>query len=267
MPSIHPSAIVDAQAKLADDVVIGPYAVIGPQVQIGQGTHIGAHTVIEGRTRIGQNNRIQPFCTLGGPPQDKKYAGEDTALEIGDHNTIREYCTMNTGTVQDATITRVGSHNWIMAYVHVAHDCQVGDHVILANSVQLAGHVHVGDWVILGGITGVHQFVHIGAHAMTGAGTTLLQDLPPFVMSTGNPAQPHGMNFEGLKRRQFSASALSALRRAYKQLYKSGLTAAEASNALEVQADELQTQGDAQAANHVRTLALFVRASKRGIVR
>ncbi len=263
MARIHSSALVDPAAQLADDVVVGPYAVIGPQVSIGAGTTVGAHTVIEGRTRIGQHNNIFAFCAVGGPPQDKKYAGEDTALEIGDHNTVREFCTMNTGTVQDGGVTRVGSHNWIMAYVHVAHDCQVGNHTILANSVQLAGHVHVGDWAILGGLSGVHQFVHIGTHAMLGAGSTLLQDLPPFVICNGSPVQPHGMNLEGLKRRGFTQESLQALRRAYKTIYKEGRTVAEALEVLEAQATEASTE----TAAHVRTLAAFVRDSKRGIVR
>lgn len=262
MGRIHPTALVDPGAQLDNDVTVGPFVVIGPKVRVGAGTSIGAHAVIEGRTTIGCDNRIFPFCAIGGPPQDKKYAGEDTALEIGDHNTIREYCTMNTGTMQDGGITRVGSHNWIMAYVHVAHDCRVGDHTILANSVQLAGHVQVGNWAILGGITGVHQFVHIGAHSMTGAGTTLLQDLPPFVICNGNPAQPHGINVEGLKRRGFSPASLQALRRAYKSVYKEGLTAAVAVAALEEQA-----QGDPESAEPLRTLAAFVRDSERGIVR
>jgi UDP-N-acetylglucosamine acyltransferase len=262
MAQIHATALVEPGAQIDDDVTIGPFAVIGPKVRIGAGTAIGAHVMIEGRTTIGRGNRIFPFCAIGGPPQDKKYAGENTALQIGDHNTIRESCTMNTGTVQDGGVTRVGSHNWIMAYVHIAHDCDVGNHTILANSVQLAGHVHVGDWAILGGITGVHQFVHIGAHAMTGAGTTLLQDLPPFVICNGNPAQAHGMNFEGLKRRGFAAPSLQALRRAYKTVYKEGLTVTEAIAAL-----ESQTHEDADSAAHVKAFAAFVRDSKRGIVR
>lgn len=263
MAQIHPSAVIDPAAKLASDVVVGPYVVIGPKVHIGAGTTIGAHTVIDGRTRIGTHNRIHPMCSIGGPPQDKKYAGEDTALEIGDHNTIREFCTLNTGTVQDATVTRMGSHNWVMAYVHVAHDCQIGDHTILANSVQLAGHVQVGDWAILGGLSGVHQFVRIGAHAMLGAGSTLLQDLPPFVICNGAPVQPHGMNLEGLKRRGFSSEAVSALRRAYKIIYREGHTVAEAVSALEA----LAAQSDADTAQHLHNLAHFVRDSKRGIVR
>lgn len=262
MARIHATALVDPAAELADDVVIGPYTVIGPRVRLGPGTTVASHCVVDGRTTIGRGNRIHAHCTIGGPPQDKKYAGEDTALEIGDHNTIRECCTLNTGTVQDGGLTRVGSNNWIMAYVHVAHDCRVGDHTILANSVQLAGHVHVGDWVILGGITGVHQFVHIGAHAMTGAGTTLLQDLPPYVICNGNPAQAHGMNYEGLKRRGFSSAALQALRRAYKVVYKEGRTVADAAVVLDtMMADE------PDAAVHLQSLAAFIRSSKRGIVR
>ena len=262
MARLHSTALVDPRAELADDVEVGPFVVIGPGVRIGAGSVIGPHTVIDGRTTIGRNNRIFAFCAVGGAPQDKKYAGESTSLEIGDGNTIREFCTMNIGTVQDGGVTHIGSDNWIMAYVHVAHDCQVGDHTILANSVQLAGHVHVGDWAILGGITGVHQFVHIGAHAMTGAGTTLLQDLPPFVICNGNPAQPHGMNLEGLKRRGFSPASLQALRRAYKLVYKEGRTVADALSALESLASE-----DADTAAHVNSFAAFVRDAKRGIVR
>jgi UDP-N-acetylglucosamine acyltransferase len=262
MARIHPTAIVDPKAELADDVEVGPFAVIGPKVQIGARTSVGAHAVIDGRTRIGRGNRIFPFCAIGGVPQDKKYAGEDTGLVIGDDNTIREYCTLNTGTVQDAGVTRVGSDNWIMAYVHVAHDCRIGDHTIFANGVQLAGHVHVGDWAILGGLTGVHQFVRIGAHAMTGAGTTLLQDLPPFVICNGNPAAPHGINAEGLKRRGFDAAAIGALRRAYKAIYKEGRTVAEACAAIEALAAETPA-----AAAHLHALRAFVQNSTRGIVR
>jgi len=262
MARIHPTAIVDPKAELAADVEVGPFAVIGPNVQIGAGTSIGAHAVIEGRTRIGRDNRIFPFCAIGGIPQDKKYAGEATALEIGDGNTIREYCTLNTGTVQDAGVTRVGSDNWIMAYVHVAHDCRIGDHAIFANGVQLAGHVHVGDWAILGGLTGVHQFVRIGAHAMTGAGTTLLQDLPPFVICNGNPAAAHGINVEGLKRRGFDAASIAALRRAYKAIYREGRTVADACAAIDAIAAEAPG-----AATHLHALRAFVQDSRRGIVR
>ena len=262
MAQIHPTAIVDPRARLAADVEIGPYAVIGAQVAIDSGTRVGPHTVIEGRTKIGRDNRIHGFCSLGGPPQDKKYAGEDTELVIGDRNTIREFCTMNTGTVQDRGVTRIGSDNWIMAYVHIAHDCVVGDHTIFANNAQLAGHVHVGDWVILGGMTGVHQFVKIGAHAMTAAGSILLQDLPPFVMGAGSPAEARGLNVEGLRRRGFTAEAIAALRRADKTLYRDGLTAAAAVEQLLAQAAEAPEH-----APHLRLLAEFVRESTRGIVR
>jgi len=262
MTTVHPTAIVEAGAQLAEDVEVGPFAVIGPAVRIGAGTRIGAHAVVSGRTTLGARNRIFPFCAIGGIPQDKKFRDEDTELVIGDDNTIREYVTMNLGTTQDEGVTRVGSDNWIMAYVHVAHDCQVGSHVILANGVQLAGHVHVGDWAILGGITGVHQFVHIGAHAMTGAGTTLLQDLPPFVICTGNPAAPHGINVEGLRRRGFSAETIGALRRGYKALYKDGNTVTMAAQALDALAAETP-----QAARDLQALRDFALASRRGITR
>ena len=168
MALIHATALVDPAAELADDVSIGPYAVIGPTVRIGAGSRIGAHCVVEGCTSIGRDNHIFQFASVGAAPQDKKYAGEPTRLEIGNGNTIREFCTLNTGTAQDAGVTRVGDDNWIMAYVHIAHDCQVGNHTIIANSTQLGGHVHLGDWAFLGGLSGVHQFVRVGAHAMTG---------------------------------------------------------------------------------------------------
>ncbi len=261
MARIHPSAIVDAKAEL-DDVEVGPFAIIGPQVRIGAGTVVGAHTVIDGRTTIGQRNRIFPHSVLGGVPQDKKYAGEPTQLVIGDDNTIREFCTFNTGTAQDQGITRVGSNNWIMAYVHIAHDCVLGDHTIMANLAQLAGHVHVGDWAIIGGMTGAHQFVHIGAHAMCGAGATLLQDVPPFVMCSGNPAQAHGINVEGLRRRGFSAESITLLRRAYKAVYKEGRTVAQACAAI----DEMAASAGAEAP-HLVALREFLQSSKRGIVR
>ena len=201
--AIHPTALIDPDAELDASVQVGPYAVIGPHVRIGPGTQIGAHCVIEGHTRIGRDNRIFQFASIGAQPQDKKYAGEPTRLEIGDGNTIREFVTINTGTVQDAGVTRLGDDNWIMAYVHVAHDCQLGSHVILANAVQLAGHVHLGDWVFLGGLTGVHQFVRVGAHAMTAFQARLAQDLPPFVTAAGNPAEAQSINAEGLRRRGF----------------------------------------------------------------
>jgi len=175
----HPTAIIHPNARLADDVEVGAYSIIGEHAEIGAGTRIGPHVVVEGHTRIGKNNHIFQFNSIGAIPQDKKYAGEPTRLEIGDNNTIREFCTFNIGTVQDAGVTRIGNDNWIMAYVHVAHDCQIGSHTIMANGATLGGHVHVGDWVFLGGLSGVHQFVRIGAHAMTGFQTRLSQDVPP----------------------------------------------------------------------------------------
>jgi UDP-N-acetylglucosamine acyltransferase len=255
---IHPTALVDPQARLAADVQVGPFCVIGPKVEIGAGSWIGSHVVIDGRTRIGKNNRIFPFASIGGAPQDKKYGGEDSAVEIGDGNTIREYVTVNRGTSLDAGVTSIGDDNWIMAYVHFAHDCRVGSHAIFANACQLAGHVQVGDWAILGATTLVHQFVHIGAHSFTGMGTFLPQDLPPYVMSAGNPAKPYGLNSEGLKRRGFSAEAVTVLKRAYKTLYRSGLSLEEAKGELE-----------AQAAKHseVRPLLGFLASSTRGILR
>jgi len=247
MARIHPSAIVDTGAELAADVEVGPYAVIGPQVVLGEGTSVGPHAVIEGPTRMGRNNRIHAHATLGGAPQDKKYRGEPTRLEIGDGNTFRECVTVNRGTVQDGGITRIGHDNWVMAYVHIAHDCQVGDHTILANTTNLAGHVQIGDWVILGGCSQVHQFCKIGAHAMTGVSTVVLHDIPPFVMASGNSAQAHGMNTEGLRRRGFSAPSLAALRQAYKTLYRSGLTLQQAREALSEQMHALQATEAAQA--------------------
>jgi len=262
MARVHPTALVEAGAQLAADVEVGAYSIIGAHVSIGAGTWIGPHTVLEGHTSVGRNNRVYSFTSIGGPPQDKKYAGEPTRLEIGDGNMIREYCTFNTGTVQDAGVTRVGSNNWIMAYVHIAHDCVVGDNTILANSAQLAGHVIVGDWAILGGMTGVHQFVKIGPHAMTGGGTMLTQDLPPYVMTNGNPPSARGMNVEGLRRRGFSAEAITALRRAYKTLYRDGLSLEDAIGHIEAQAAELPEH-----AQHLQLLLQFLRRSERGIVR
>ena len=247
MARIHPSAIVDTGAELAADVEVGPYAVIGPQVVLGEGTTVGPHAVIEGPTRIGRHNRIHAHATLGGAPQDKKYRGEPTRLEVGDGNTFRECVTVNRGTVQDGGVTRIGRDNWVMAYVHIAHDCLVGDHTILANTTNLAGHVQIGDWVILGGCSQVHQFCKIGAHAMTGVSTVVLHDIPPFVMASGNTAQAHGMNTEGLRRRGFSAPSLAALRQAYKTLYRTGLTLQQAREALSEQVRTLQTTEAPQA--------------------
>ncbi|WP_142803483.1 acyl-ACP--UDP-N-acetylglucosamine O-acyltransferase [Tepidiphilus sp. J10] len=255
---IHPSAIVAPGAELAEGVKIGPYCVIGPHVKIGARTRIEAHCVLEGYTTLGEDNRVFPFCSLGQVPQDMKYAGEPTRLSIGHRNTIREYCSFNVGTVQGGGETRVGDDNWIMAYVHVAHDCVVGNHTIFANNATLAGHVVVGDWAILGGFTGVHQFVRVGAHSFCGVGTVLLQDLPPYVTVAGNPAAPHGINAEGLRRRGFSSEAIAAIRRAYKLLYRSGLTLAEARERIaELAAEQPELQ----------PLVDFLAQPGRGIVR
>jgi UDP-N-acetylglucosamine acyltransferase len=225
---IHPAALVDPKAKLDPSVSVGPYSVIGPNVTIRAGTTVGAHCVIEGHTTIGRDNRIFQFNSLGAIPQDKKYAGEPCELVIGDRNTIREFCTFNIGSPGDAGVTRVGDDNWIMAYVHLAHDCQVGNNTIFANNTQLAGHVHVGDWVILGGFTVVHQFVRVGAHSMTAMCSLLFADQPPFVMSQGQPAEARTMNFEGLRRRGFSAERISAVKAMHKALYRQDLTLEQA---------------------------------------
>jgi UDP-N-acetylglucosamine acyltransferase len=258
MTAIHPTAIVHDGAQLAAEVAVGPYSIIGPGVELGEGTWIGAHVVLDGRTRIGRRNRIFHFTSIGAPPQDKKYAGEDTAVEIGDDNTIREYVTINRGTALDAGVTRVGSDNWIMAYVHFAHDCQIGSHAIFANACQLAGHVTVGDWAIFGATTLVHQFVHVGAHAFTGMGTYLPQDLPPFVTAAGNMARPYGINGEGLKRRGFSPETINGLKQAYRTLYRRGLGLEEARRELESQAADCPP---------VREILDFLAKTKRGIIR
>ena len=224
MTNIHPTAVVDPQAELDSSVTIGPYSVVGPHVKVGGGTTIGAHCVIEGHTTIGRDNRIFQFNSLGAIPQDKKYAGEPCELVIGDRNTIREFCTFNIGSPGDTGVTRLGDDNWIMAYVHLAHDVQVGNNTIFANNSQLAGHVHVGDWVILGGFTVVHQFVRIGAHAMTAMCSLLFGDLPPFVMAQGQPANARSMNYEGLRRRGFSSERISAVKAMHKALYRDNLT-------------------------------------------
>jgi UDP-N-acetylglucosamine acyltransferase len=254
----HPTAVVDSRARVAPDAEIGPYAVIGPDVEVGPGCSIGAHCVISGHTRLGANNRIYQFVSLGEAPQDKKYRGEATRLEIGAGNTIREFCTLNCGTVQDAGVTRLGDGNWIMAYVHVAHDCQVGSQVVMANGTQLGGHVHVGDFAILGGLTAVHQFCHIGAHSITGAGTVVLQDVPPFTMVSGNPAKPYGINSEGLKRRAYSADTITRLKRAYRTLYRSGLTLDQARRELSRQLKHCP---------EIQVLLDFLSDAARGIVR
>lgn len=256
--TIHPTAIVHPRARLGAGVEIGAYTLVGEHVEIGDNTWVGPHVVLEGHTRIGRDNRIFQFCSLGAEPQDKKYANEPTRLEIGDRNVIREFCTFNRGTIQDVGVTRLGNDNWIMAYVHLAHDCQIGNHTIFANNASLAGHVHIGDWVILGGFTTVHQFVRIGAHAMTSMASAVVQDVPPYVMVAGNKAQAHGVNSEGLKRRGFTSPAIMAIRRAYKTLYKSALSLNDAQAAIASGATEQP---------ELQIMADFLAVSGRGIVR
>ncbi len=256
--SIHATAIVDPRAKLGAGVSVGAYTVIDGDVEINDGTSIGHHCVITGKTKIGRDNRIFHFVSLGEANQDKKYAGEPTRLEIGDRNTIREYCSFNRGTVQDRGVTTIGSDNWLMAYVHIAHDCVVGDKTTIANCTQLAGHVHVGDWVTLGGFTGVHQFVKIGAHVMCGVSSVVLMDLPPYVTFGGNPLAAVGINAEGLKRRDFSPEQISNIKSAYKTLYRAGLTFADA---------KARLAAEANAKPELKLLADFLAGSTRGIVR
>jgi UDP-N-acetylglucosamine acyltransferase len=255
---IHPTALVAAGARIARGVEIGAYSIVGDGVEVGEGTWIGAHVVLDGNLRIGRNNRIFPFASLGAAPQDKKYAGEDTRVEIGDGNTIREYVTINRGTAQDIGVTRLGNDNWLMAYVHLAHDCQVGNNTIFANCTQLAGHVVIEDWAILGGFSAVHQFVRVGAHAFTGMGSAMSQDVPPYVTAAGNLARPFGLNTNGLKRRGFSEASLGALKRAYRTLYRSGLSLEDAKRELGEQA---------AASPEVRYFLDFIINSKRGFIR
>lgn len=259
---IHPTAIIDPSAKIEENVTVGPYCVIGPDVQIGQGSVLGAHCVVDGNTTIGRDNTFYRFCSVGGMPQDKKYAGEPTRLEIGDRNMFREYVTLNTGTVQDVGVTRIGSDNWVMAYVHVAHDCQIGSHTILANGVQMGGHVHIGDWAIVGGLAAIHQFGKVGAHAMVGGSSALHMDVPPYVMGSGNPCVPVGVNVEGLKRRGFSTEAISALRDAYKIIYRRGLSLEDAKEQLAQRQSEAPLVADA-----LQVLIDFLGTSARGIIR
>ncbi len=262
MALIHPTALIDPKAELDSTVAVGPYTVIGPDVRVGAGTSIGAHCVLEGPTTIGQDNKIFQFCSIGAAPQDKKYAGEPTRLEIGDRNTVREFCTFNRGTSQDEGLTQLGDDNWIMAYVHLAHDCRVGNKTIFANNAQLAGHVHVGDWAILGGFTVVHQFVHIGAHSMTGMGSILFQDLPPFIMAAGNTAEARSFNLEGLKRRGFAPEQLNAVKQMYRILYRRGLTVDQARmEMIALQA----SHPDAHAT--VQLMLDFLASATRGIIR
>jgi UDP-N-acetylglucosamine acyltransferase len=262
MAQVHPTALIESGAELAESVTVGPYSIIGAHVRIGAGTTIGAHCVVEGRTTIGRDNRIFQFCSLGAVPQDKKYAGEDTALAIGDRNTIREFCTFNIGTVQDAGVTRVGHDNWVMAYVHIAHDCQIGDQTVLANNATLAGHVHLGDWVFVGGLTGVHQFVKIGTHAMAGFASAVTQDVPPFMTVDGNPLEVRGFNIEGLRRRGFSAERIAAVKQMHRLLYRSGMTFEQARVAIAALAPTLP-----DAAGDIAMMGDFLARSTRGIAR
>ena len=262
MVRIHATALVDVAADLADDVSVGPYALVGAGVKVGSGTTIGAHCVIDGRTTIGCDNRIFPHAALGAAPQDMKYRGEPTELHIGDRNTIREFCTFNRGTAQDVGVTRVGNDNWVMAYVHIAHDVQLGDHTILANNATLAGHVHVGDWAIVGGLSGVHQFCKIGAHVMTGFQSHVSQDVPPFMTAAGNPLSVPGTNAEGLRRRGFSRERIAQVKHMHRLLYREGLTLELARQAI---AELLGTVegGDAD----VQMLLGFLASATRGIAR
>ena len=260
--AIHPTAVIDPGAQLDTSVTVGPYSVIGPNVKVGAGTTIGSHCTIEGYTSIGQNNHVHSYTSLGAAPQDKKYAGEPTRLVIGNGNTIREFCTFNIGSPGGGGATRLGDDNWIMAYVHLAHDCQVGNQTIFANNTQLAGHVEVGDWVILGGFTVVHQFVRLGAHSFTAMNSLLFADLPPFVMCQGQPAQARSMNFEGLRRRGFGPERLTAVKAMHKALYRSDLSLEQSIQAIEALRNA-ETQAD------VDLMLGFLRQAspQRGIVR
>tara|TARA_B100000929_G_scaffold85226_1_gene66514 strand:- start:599 stop:1369 length:771 start_codon:yes stop_codon:yes gene_type:complete len=230
---IHKSVIISETAKISDNVEIGPFSIIGDHVEIGEGTRINSHVVINGPTIIGSENHIYQFTSIGDDPQDKKYRGESTRLKIGNRNTIREYCSISRGTTQDKSLTTIGDDNWIMAYVHIAHDCQVGNNIIFANSATLAGHVHVGDWAIFAGFTGAHQFCHIGAHSFIGMNSLTNKDIPAYTMASGQPVTPRGVNTEGLKRRNFSTEEINNIKNAYRILYRSELTLAQAISELE----------------------------------
>ena len=256
--SIHPTAVIDPAAQLDDNVTIGAYTIVGPDVNIGSGTWIGPHVVINGPTTIGCDNRIFQFSSIGEIPQDKKYNSEPTRLEVGDRNTIREFVTINRGTIQDEGITRIGNDNWIMAYVHIAHDCIVGNDVIFSNNTSLAGHVNVGDHAILSGFTLVHQFCAIGAYCFTGMGSSIAKDVPPYLMVSGSPSRPYGINMEGLKRCNFSPESLKAIRQVYKVLYRNGLSL-----------DDAKQQIRTMANDHVelKLFSQFLDDSQRSIIR
>ena len=262
MARIHPTAVIESGAELAETVSVGPYSVIGAHVRIDEGTVVGPHCVIEGRTTIGRDNRIFQFCSIGAVPQDKKYAGEPTELHIGDRNTIRECCTLNLGTAQDVGITRLGHDNWVMAYVHIAHDCQVGNQTTLANNTTLGGHVHLGDWVTIGGLTGIHQFVKVGAHVMVGFASAVSQDVPPFMLVDGNPLAVRGFNAEGLRRRGFGPERIAGVKQLHKLLYRSGKTLDQAREDISALASAMP-----EAAGEVESMVGFLAQVKRGIVR
>ena len=255
---IDERALVSRRARLHRDVSVGPYSIIGPEVEIGRGTRIESHAVLKGPCVIGEDNHIYQFASIGDDPQDKKYAGEPTGLAIGDRNTIREYCTINRGTIQDAGKTRVGDDNWIMAYVHIAHDCVVGDQTVFANNTTLAGHVHIGDWAVLGGFTAVHQYCQVGAHALTSIFTAVTKDIPAYVMASGRPAVPRGINAEGLRRRGFTGDQIGCIREAYRVIYRQGLKLEEALRTLEQRAGTRE---------ELRVLLDSVRESSRGLIR
>jgi len=264
MAQIHPTALVDPAAELDPSVTVGPYSVIGPHVRLGAGTSVGPYVVIEGRTTIGQGNRIFQFASIGAISQDMSYGGEPTELVIGDRNTIREFCTINLGTMKEDGVTRVGSDNWIMAYVHIAHDVRLGNHTVLANAATLAGHVHVGDWAVIGGLSGVHQFVHIGAHAMIGFQGHVAQDVPPFMTVDGNPLSVRAVNVTGLRRRDFSAERVSVIRQMHKLLYRDSLSLEQAVAAIDLLRGSV-AEADADA--DIDTMLGFLAQAKRGIVR
>lgn len=255
---IDPRAIIDPSAKLAANVSVGPWTIIGADVEIGEGTVIGSHVVVKGPTTIGKNNKIFQFSSIGEECQDKKYKGEPTRLEIGDHNVIREGCTLHRGTIQDKSLTKIGNYNLLMAYVHIAHDCVLGDHIIMANNAALAGHIRVGDWAIMGGFSAAHQFTRIGAHSMIGGGSIVLKDIPAFVIINGNPASAHGINLEGLKRRDFSKPTLQVLMSAYKIVYRQGLVVEEALKQIKPMVSE---------APELQLFIDSIESSTRGIIR
>jgi UDP-N-acetylglucosamine acyltransferase len=267
MARIHPSAILSPKAHLDDDVEVGPYSIVGADVVIESGCSLMSHVVIEGPCRIGSNNRFHPFSSIGGPPQDKKYRGESSTLRIGRGNVFREGVTVNRGTVQDQGLTQIGDDNWVMAYVHIAHDCVIGDHCVLANSVNLAGHVKLGDYSVLGGYTGVHQFCQVGAHVMAGIASVIVKDVPPYLMISGNAAKPYGLNREGLKRRGFSESRLKSMQDSYRILYREGLRFEESLEKLRFQWRQLEQDGLIDQAQDLALSLRFLETTSRGIIR